>query len=404
MKRPTTRLLVPLTIALGAGVLLVTEAAMKPSSADRASLYLVFGSVALGALVVGWAISRRARRFRSLRLTLQVVAVAAVLVAGTAVGASAVSMFLDAHDLRLVLVALALGVSLGVVLAVSVTASLTADLDRLAETVVAVGHGDLAIRTGMDRRDEIGETARQVDAMIDRLADAEAQRAKDESARREFLAAVSHDLRTPLAAMQAALEAVEDGVAEDPARYLASMSHHLEVLSTLVDDLAVLASVEAGGVRATELVDLAELADEAVEALTAVAVRKKVGLAVRAEGTLKARGDAAALGRVLRNLLDNALRYAPEGSAVTVAVGNGGEGITVAVSDEGVGFDPALKERAFERFVTGDPARTHGGGSGLGLSIAKSVVEAHGGSIWIDPIEDGRGSTVAFTVPGTRAG
>lgn len=391
------RLLLPLVIAVAAAVLLVTEAAMEPTPSDRLSLYTVFGSVAVGALILGWLISRRAARFRSLRVTVQVVAVASVLVAGAAVAASAVSMFLDTHDLRLVLVALALGVSLGVVLAVSVTASLTQDLGRLADTAIAVGHGDLTIRTGIERRDEVGATAREVDAMIGRLARTEADRKQDERARREFLAAVSHDLRTPLAALQASLEAIIDGIAEDPDRYLASMGRDIEVLSTLVDDLALLASVEAGGVRIRETVDMAEIADEAVEALAAVALHRAVDVVVRAEGTVKVVGDSSALGRVFRNLLDNALRYAPENTVVDVTVENGGGTVDVSVTDQGSGFEPAIVGRAFDRFVTDDPARTRGGGSGLGLAIARSVVEAHAGKIWIEPTE--HGSSVAFSIP-----
>lgn len=391
------RLLAPTVLVIALIVAGVVEIGLQPSAAERSNLYLIFGTVAIGALALGWAISIQAHRFRSLRTSMQVVGVASVLVAGSAVFASAVNMFLDQHDLRLVLVALALGVSLGVVLAITITRSLTDDLSRLEATVEAVGRGDLDARTGIDRRDEVGATAIQVDEMIHRLGAAEAARIQDADARKEFLASVSHDLRTPLAALQAAMEAIQDGVADDPERYFASMSRDLGVLSALIDDLAVLASVDAGGLRIDELVDLAEVVDETVEAMTPLAESRDVRLVATTTGRASARGDAAALARVLRNLTDNALRFAPAGTEIGLDVANGGPHVLVSVTDHGSGFAADLKSTAFDRFVTSDPARTRGGGSGLGLSIAQSVVEAHNGEIWID--DEGPGTSVRFRLP-----
>lgn len=389
------RLFVPTVIVIAIVVAGVVEIGMQPSAAERTNLYLIFGSVALGALLLGWWIS--AHRFRSLRTSLQFVSVASVLVAGSAVFASAVNMFLDQHDLRLVLVALGLGVSLGVVLAIAITRGLTDDLSRLEATVEAVGRGDLTARTGINRRDEVGATARQVDAMIELLGEAETGRVRDADARKQFLASVSHDLRTPLAALQAAMEAIEDGVADDPERYFASMSADLTVLSALIDDLAVLASVDAGGLQTDEIVDLAEVLDETVEVMAPLAEQRGVRLVATSTGRAAAWGNAAALARVIRNLTDNALRYAPNGTDIELDVSNGEADVVVSVIDEGEGFPESLKETAFDRFVTSDAARTRGGGSGLGLAIAHSVIDAHDGQIWIDSSEPK--TTVRFRLP-----
>lgn len=389
------KLFVPTVIVIAIVVAGVVELGMQPSATERTNLYLIFGSVALVALALGWWIS--AHRFRSLRTSLQFVSVASVLVAGSAVFASAVNMFLDQHDLRLVLVALGLGVSLGVVLAIAITRGLTDDLSRLEATVEAVGRGDLTARTGIDRRDEVGATARQVDAMIALLNEAEVGRVRDADARKQFLASVSHDLRTPLAALQAAMEAIEDGVADDPERYFASMSADLTVLSALIDDLAVLASVDAGGLQTDEVVDLAEVLDETVEVMAPLAEQRGVRLVATSTGRAAAWGNAAALARVIRNLTDNALRYAPNGSEIELDVSNGGADVVVSVSDDGEGFPESLKETAFDRFVTSDAARTRGGGSGLGLAIAHSVIDAHDGQIWIDSGE--ARTTVRFRLP-----
>ncbi len=394
------KLVAPLIIVVVLGLLIV-EAAMQPTSSDRLMLYTIFGGVALlASAVAGWM--SRGSRFRSLRTTLQVLAVSSVLVAAVAVAVSAWSMVINTHDLRIVLIALGLGVALGVTLAITVTGRLTDDLNQLVATVRAVGDGDLTVSTGIDRIDEVGETARQVDAMIVRLAEARAVREKDEAARREFLAAIGHDLRTPLTAMRVAIEAIEDGLVEDPDRYLKSMKTDIDTLAELIDDLAVLTSFEAGGVRPYEHVDVAELADETVEALAPLAAASGVSVRVGGSTPVPVRGDPAALGRVLRNLVDNALRYAPDGSVVEVSATTADGFAHVSVADEGPGFPPDLVSRAFDRFATDDPSRRRGSGTGLGLAIAKSVVEAHGGSIWID--RDAPGGSVSFRIPTSPPG
>ena len=149
-------------------------------------------------------------------------------------------------------------------------------------------------------------------------------------------------------------------------------------------------------------VDLAELADEAVEALEPTAHRKDIGLRVAATGRVPALGSPEALGRVIRNLVDNAVRHAPQGSDVVVEV-SGGEGATVTVVDAGPGFAEDFLDRAFVSFERADPSRARNtGGAGLGLAIARGFVDAHGGTIWA---ERGPGGHVAFTLPAvSRAG
>jgi signal transduction histidine kinase len=218
-----------------------------------------------------------------------------------------------------------------------------------------------------------------------------------EEERRTLLSIVSHELRTQLAELRATLESLVDGVAPDPDRYLRSMQRDVDALAALVDDLFLLTRLEAGRVELhPEPVDLAELADEAVESLAPVASARGVTLRLHAGGPVPARGNATALGRVIRNLLDNALRHAPSGSTVDVTVRADGPP-TVRVVDEGPGFPPGFGERAFERFSRAEPSRARAtGGAGLGLAIARGLVEAHGGRIWI---EDPPGGRVAFELP-----
>jgi signal transduction histidine kinase len=236
---------------------------------------------------------------------------------------------------------------------------------------------------------------------VARLARLEHERAGVEAERRAMLSSLSHDLRTPLAAMRAAVEALADGVAPDPDRYLAAIQRDLSLLDGLIDDLFLLARIEAGPRPAAEVTfDLAEVADESIEALAPIAHERGVHLAAAIEGPARVRGSAAELGRVVRNLLDNAIRHAPADSTVTVEVGHG-PGVTVRVRDEGDGFPRDFAGRAFEPFSRADDARTRTtGGAGLGLAIARGLVEAHGGRISIEP---GTGGSVVFTLPAPPA-
>ncbi len=383
--------------AVVAGGVGLFEAVMHPSAAEVLQLLGILGGTAAVAGAAAWALPRWAERARTLERTFVAVAVAAVVLVTGALAVAAWAMFLSSHDFDLLLVVIGFALALGVVFAVGVARPLSADLGRIRAATERVAAGDLGARTGVDRPDEVGAVASAVDGMADRLEAAEAQRERAEMARREFFAAVGHDLRTPLAALRAAVEALQDGVAPDPDRYLASMHHDLDALGALVGDLFLLARLEAGSFEyeATE-VDLAELADDALEALAPVARRSDVNLRLVTGGAVPVVGGPEALGRVIRNLVDNALRHAPPRSDVVVQVGNG-DGASLAVLDEGPGFPPELVDAAFGTFVRADPARARAtGGAGLGLAIARGVVEAHGGEIWAEP---GPGGKVKLRLP-----
>lgn len=376
--------------------LAVFEVTMQPSPGERLQLFWIFTAVA--ALTgVGGAFLRRWMARKSLFVAVVALAFASVASVGVAAAVSAQLMFLTVHDLNVLFVVLGFGTGLGVVLAVTLAGPLARDLSRIEATAVRVAHGDLDARTGIERPDEVGAAAAALDGMVERLAAAEVERSRNEGARREFLAAVGHDLRSPLAALRATVEALEDGLAPDPERYLRAMRLDLDALGHLVDDLFYLATIEAGKLRIEMApLDLAELADESIEAMNSVASRRKVRLRLDAAGAVTVLGGATALGRAIRNLVDNAVRHSPPGSEVIVRVtsDSGGE---VAVLDEGPGFSGDLLDSVFESFVTGDPARARAnGGAGLGLAIARGVVEAHGGSIWADA---GPGGRVGFRLP-----
>ena len=378
------------------------ELTMSPTASDRLTMGLVVAGATAVTVAVAWALPRWTSRSTSMRIELTVLSVASLLVTIVAVGVAAGLMFLSAHDLKLLIVVLVFAGGLGMAFSAVVAVQATDDLKRISAAADHIARGDLTVRTGVDRRDELGSLAHAVDALAERLAAADEFRSVAERHRQEFLSAIGHDLRTPLTALQAAVEALEDGVATDRDRYIRSMRRDIAAMRTLVDDLFMLARVEARELDIShDGVDLAELADDALEALAPVAERKGVIVNLATDGRVGVEGSPELLGRAIRNLLDNAIRHAPVDSEVTVQVDNGNQA-TLVVRDEGPGFSAAFVGSAFDSFVRDDPARDRRtGGAGLGLAIARGVVEAHGGEIWA---EEGPGGRVAFRLPSRDAG
>lgn len=383
--------------AIGAIVLGIAlfEIAMQPTGSDRIELLGILLAMVLVSALGAWLLPQWARRAATLRGTLVALIATALLIVIVGAAVAAQRMFLSTHDAELLIVVLGLGLIAGLSFAVSVAKPWTEDLQKLASTAARIAEGDLTARTEVDRADEVGLAATAVDAMAARLAALDAERLRDEEARRSFFASVSHDLRSPLAALQAAVEALQDGVAPDPARYLASIEHDVRILNQLVDDLFLLARIESGGFEYERVpVDLAEIADEAIEVLAPVSQRAGVHLRLDVDGSLLVSSGPEPIGRVIRNLLDNAIRHAPAGTEVTITVGTPG---TVRVTDEGPGFPAAFTEAAFDEFARSDAARSRTtGGAGLGLAIARALVEELGGEIWAEP---GPGGVVTFTLP-----
>lgn len=338
------------------------------------------------------------RRARSLRRQVLTVSLASQAGAAVVVVVLGRLMVLDGGETRTVVAVLASTAALTTVLVLAATKPLGRDIRRLEATVRAVEAGDRDVRTGIVRGDELGHVAAALDAAVAGLGALERERSDAESQRGAMFSAISHDLRTPLSALRVALEALADGMTPEPDRYLRSMQRDVEAITALVDDLSLLARIESGALVPDRVrVDLAEIVDDAAEALAPVAEARGVTLRVEAVDRALVDGDAVALGRVVRNLVDNAIRHSPAGAVVAIGV-TSQDRPTVRVLDEGPGFPDGFAARAFDRFTRPDVSRSRStGGTGLGLAIARGLVEAHGGEIWID---DGRdGGAVAFALP-----
>ena len=275
-------------------------------------------------------------------------------------------------------------------------------LERLAAASRAVSAGDLAQHLsaahGIAELDRVGEA---FNAMTESLRRAD-------QAKAAFVADVTHELRTPLTVIKGTIETLEDGALDDlegRGPLLASMQAETERLIRLVNDLLLLTRADAGSLRLKlEPLDLGELARRRCAVLAPLAARRGVTLQAEPQtgGSLSVMGDPDRLAQVLDNLLDNAIRHAPEGSAVSVAVSRGGEGLACAVRDAGPGIAGQHLPLIFERFYRVDAARDRQrGGAGLGLAIAKALVVAHGGRI-AAASREGEGTTITFTLPVVR--
>jgi len=238
-------------------------------------------------------------------------------------------------------------------------------------------------------------------ALAVRLAMEERSRGEIEEARRQLVAAASHDLRTPLASLRLLVESIDDGVAtgETRDRYLKEIRTHVAVLSDLVDDLFELSRIEAGDISWTlRRVELGDLIGDTVAAMRVSAEERGVNIAADLpRGEVIAEANAEKLQRVLFNLIQNAIRHTPADGSVTVRARSAGGGVEVEVADTGEGIPTADGERVFEAFYRGDAARGEDG-AGLGLAISRAIVEAHGGKIWLE--DEGPGTRVHFTLKG----
>jgi signal transduction histidine kinase len=280
----------------------------------------------------------------------------------------------------------------------------TAPVRALTKAIAAVAGGDLSQRVAVKSKDEIGQMATAFNTMA-----AELQRA--EALRRNLVADVAHELRTPLSLVRGNLEAMLDGLYEMNRENVAAVHDETLVLARLVDDLRDLALAEAGRLELeVDDVDVGDLVLRVTDTFRAQAAQQAIALrAELPDATLFTRGDEQRLRQVLTNLLSNALRYTPAGGQVRIAASlvtddhrpgvSPQAEIRVAVSDTGEGIPAEELPNLFERFYRTDKSRARSsGGSGLGLSIARQLVEAHGGRIWADS-QPGVGSTFTFAVP-----
>jgi signal transduction histidine kinase len=322
----------------------------------------------------------------------------AVLVAAVAAGQLVVTvtlfvalMFVSSHDAFFTVLASVYCALLALWAGWVLSRRVLGEVQAVGASLTAVGEGRRDVVLDVGGQDEVARLASQVEAMVDRLA-------RTEAARNDLVAAVSHDLRTPITSLRLLVEALDDeGIVDESDRkaYLSRLRTHVGALSALIDDLFELSRLQAGELRwSMEQVALGELVAETVEAMR---VDGAARLVVDVPPDLvPARGAPEQIQRVLFNLIQNAIRHTPADGSVTVRALRAGEGVQVEVADTGSGIADDDRERVFEAFFQGTAARSNGS-SGLGLAISRAIVEAHGGRIWLEPCPGG--TSVRFVLP-----
>ncbi len=348
-------------------------------------------AVTFATLAVGLVAVLVLHSLPTVRLQLAGLAFLAVVLPLAAVLLSGWVMFHMGADVKILAVTAAsasAAVGAGLVLARSISRR----IDTLRAASSKLARGDLAARapeTGPNELSELGVSFNQMASNLERLFDA----------KRQLVAWASHDLRTPLASMQAMVEALEDGLV-DPQTYVPVLRDQVRRLGMLVDDLFELARIDAG-VLTLELTEteMQGVVDTCLRDLEPEARAKHIRLEARIAQPASALCAADKVERVLFNLLTNSLRHTPSDGSVAVVVEPESDEVRVTVEDTGDGIEPDSLHLMFDRFWRGDHARSTGNaGGGLGLAIAQGLVEAQGGRIWAEN-RPGGGARISFTLP-----
>jgi signal transduction histidine kinase len=360
--------------------------------------------LACGAPVLALAHHFARHRRRVGNLSRQFAVGIALAVGLTIVGVAVIGvlMFVSTHDAFTNVLLLLFAGGLAAYASGLIASAVMQDIRSVRAALVAVGEGAGPPLLDAPGGDEIGELAERTNSMIAKLDQRESERDAAETARRDLIAAISHDLRTPLASLQVLAEAIEDGMVDEQThrRYLEQMSINIRSLGNLIEDLFELSRLEAGDIQwSMQQVRLDELVEETVEAVVAQAEHKRVEVRTQVpDGLAPARANPEKLQRVLFNLIQNAIRHTPADGSVTVAATMNGPSIEVEVADTGEGIHADDRDRVFEPFYRGgsEGPRTRKG-AGLGLTICRAIVEAHGGEIWL--AESDGGTRIRFTLP-----
>ena len=391
-------------------VVSLTALVLRPPAGDLLAL-ATFLSLSGGAsILLGLAAARYGlpRWAKSMRTRLALVPAMTALLVLFNVTVTAALMFLSFHDLWLLVGLLGFSAGISVFVAFALSEPTARSIRGLSVAAERMSAGDLRVRVQIESRDEVGDLARAFNGMVAKLESGIARERELDRARRELISSVSHDLRTPLSSVRAMIESMYDGVVSDPEtvrRYLATSMSEIDRLSRLVDDLFELSQITSGALELhLETAFLQDLISDTLEGMSAQAVSHRLSL----EGTVDAElspvtMDTQRVQRAIYNLVQNAIRHTPPDGSIHIRAQDAGEEVRVEVEDTGEGIPEGDLGRVFERSYRVDASRSReSGGAGLGLSIAKGIVEAHGGRIWVESRVN-RGSTFRFTLPKAQA-
>ncbi|MGE5463222.1 MAG: sensor histidine kinase [Syntrophothermus sp.] len=409
--KPFSALSMPARLVIGILLIVLVSLAifkmlMSPPSNELALMALFLSITAFVSALAGYAAYRFGwiQASPTLRWTLLAGYVLASILTFFNVWFSAQLMFASGHDLTLAIILLLFASGIAMILGYFFSGTLTERILSLKNAAEKIATGNLETRVPVSGRDELSALAVSFNQMAEQLQDADRKQRELEHLRRDLVAWASHDLQTPLTSVRAILEALSDGVVDEPEtvkRYLNTAQRDVLSLSTLIDDLFQMSQLDAGGFPLNRAPSsLGDLVSDTLESFSELADRERIKLDGRIDaGVDPVFMDTQAIGRVLNNLIGNALRHTPSGGAIEVHARRTGEGVQVSVRDTGEGIRAEDLPHVFERFYRGEKSRNRGtGGAGLGLAIARGIVRAHGGEIWVNS-EPGKGTQFTFNLP-----
>ena len=397
-------------LVAGIGIGLLVAAAlfqwsMSPPVGTLAHMGMLLATYAFVSAGAGFLLYLVALKYsRRLDLTLTLAFVLAALVALYIVWQMAQLMFISPDDLVYTSIFLIFAAVIAVAFGISATRRVTHSLRSLIRTTRRVAAGDLSARAPLVGRDEVAQLTRHFNLMATQLENAARQRDEVEALRRDLIAWASHDLRTPLTSVRAMVEALHDGLVNDDEtreRYYRTIRADIIGLNQLIDDLFELSQLDSGGLKlAIHPASLSDLISDSIESFHALATQRAIQLVGQVEENVDPVPlNPQKVSRLLTNLLGNALRHTPTGGIICVLAQRDARQVVVTVRDSGPGFPEADLARIFEKFYRGEQARSRAtGGAGLGLAIARGIVQAHGGEIWASNAPEG-GAIVGFTLP-----
>ena len=372
---------------------------------------ILLTAVAAAVVVAAAAgIALRFARHRSMLLRLLIVVGATVVSIAGATIAIAAQMYISEHDLVILCWVIGAAAVVSLVVAAVVGVGITHSSIRLRSTARAIGEGQIVLPEDYAGL-EFAALAQELAETSQRLARSREEVTTLDQSRRRLVAGISHDLRTPLAALRAMAESLEDGVAEEPARYHRQIRLQAETLASMVDDLFELSKIQSGTLALTmEPVSLFDLVSDTVADLHPVAATRSITLTESRTGDLMLFGDARELSRAIGNLLMNAIEHSPANSEILISARETeDEHVALSVVDAGGGIPEEDLGKIFDAGWRGTPSRTPSptfnmsAGAGLGLAIVAGIVEAHSGGVTVHNVPGGCRFDVTLPRYGARA-
>lgn len=316
-------------------------------------------------------------------------------------------MYVSNHDLILTAALLVFGGLTALVFGWFIASSISQRLQAISDGIERLAEGDLKVRVPVSGDDEFSKLGKMLNWTVDSLAEIEDEKQRIDETRRDLIAWISHDLRTPLTAVQASLEAIADDIVverEAVKEYVQNSLTEVDNLKLLIEDLFALAQLDAGHMSLNFMeTSLNDLISDTVSGLNAHAQRRQVAIHGEIQANLEPVYIAPdKIQRVMHNLIDNAIRHTPSGGNITISASQKSDSIQVEVHNTGDSIPQEHLPHIFDKFYRGEQARQRDSdghrGAGLGLAIAQGFIKAHQGNIWVDS-SDHRGTCFGFSIP-----